>query len=141
MSLITEIKDDLLEHRKNGTDKLAISELTTLYSESNRIGFDDGKRDPTDAEVMAVIKKFIKGIDECLSYSPTDENYLNRKKLLEHYLPSQLSESELRNVIEVFTSSVGVSGKAEIMKYLKSAYSGKYDGRMAATLADEVMRG
>lgn len=141
MSLILGIKNDLVEYRKARTDKLAISELTSLYSEANRIGFDDGKRETTDAEVMAVVKKFIKGIDECLIYSPTDENFLTRKKLLEHYLPSQMTEDDLRSAIELFKVSASVSGKAEIMKYLKSAFAGKYDGRMAATIVDEIIKG
>jgi uncharacterized protein YqeY len=139
MSLITKIQDDLLSLRKEGTDKAAISLLTTLYSEAANIGINDGKRVTTDPEVMAVIKKFIKGIDECLQHATDKEPYLKEKSILEKYLPSQMNETELKSAISTFILSRGNSTKADVMKYLKSAYTGKYDGKLASTLADSII--
>lgn len=139
MSLITKIQDDLLKLRKDGTDKAAISLLTTLYSEAANIGINDGKRVTTDLEVMAVIKKFVKGIDECLLHATEKEPYLKEKSILEKYLPSQMSETELQTAISMFIISRGNASKADIMKYLKSAFAGKYDGKIAASVADSLI--
>jgi len=134
--LINKIKEDLTTLRKEATDKQAISLLTTLYSEAANIGFNDGKRLSTDDEVIKVIKKFIKDIDICLQHTDNKESYLSEKAILEKYLPKQLSESELKEVILVFVTSMGTPTKAEIMKYLKSAYNGKYDGKTASNIID-----
>jgi uncharacterized protein YqeY len=139
MALLTRIQQDLLQLRKDGSDKLAISLLTTLYSEAANIGINDGKRQSTDDEVITVIKKFIKGINECLSYSADNQQYLSEKSILEQYLPSQMSEDDLKNAIEVFLASCGVKSKSEIMKYLKSAYSGRYDGKTAVSVIDSIL--
>lgn len=139
MSLITKIQEDLLQLRKDGTDKAAISLLTTLYSEAANIGINDGKRITTDPEVMAVIKKFLKGIDECLQHASDKAPYLKEKSILEKYLPSQMTESELKTAIEVFITGYGTQKKSDIMKYLKSAYQGKYDGKLAAALVDKYI--
>jgi uncharacterized protein YqeY len=141
MSLITEIQDDLLTLRKEGIDKAAISLLTTLYSEAANIGINDGKRLSTDQEVMAVIKKFIKGIDECLIHATDKEPYLKEKSILAKYLPVQMSESDLTSAISTYITSRGTPSKADIMKYLKSAYAGKYDGKLAASVADLLIGG
>ena len=63
MSLIQDIKSASLVARKARETKKAES-LITLYSEASMIGKNDGNRESTDAETIAVIKKFIKNIDE-----------------------------------------------------------------------------
>lgn len=137
--LITTIQKDLLTERKNGSNKIAISLLTTLYSEAANIGINDGKRQTTDAEVSAVIKKFIKGIDECLTHSPSNEQYLAEKTILEKYLPKQLSESELQFTIKIFVETNTGAKKADVMKHLKALYAGQYDGKMAADITDKIL--
>ena len=67
MTLLSKIRADLFTLRKEGESKNAISLLTTLYSEAANVGLNDFKRETTDAEVIAVIKKFIKNIDECIN--------------------------------------------------------------------------
>jgi uncharacterized protein YqeY len=110
-----------------------------LYSEAANIGLNAGKRETTDEEVIALIKKFIKNIDECLDHAKDKLPFLAEKALLEKYMPSQMTEEELRTAINIFTTANSQSSKAEIMKYLKSAFAGRYDGRMAATLADSFV--
>ena len=136
--LINTIKDDLTTLRKEASDKHAISLLTTLYSEAANVGINDGKRLSTDDEVVKVIKKFIKDIDICLQHATDKESYLKEKAILEKYLPKQLSDDELKTAIITFVTSMGQTSKADIMKYLKSAYNGKYDGRSASNIIDSI---
>lgn len=62
MTLIQQIKDKQIAARKSG-DSLA-SLYTTLLGEASIIGKNAGNRETTDVEVVAVVKKFIKNIDE-----------------------------------------------------------------------------
>lgn len=143
MTLLSTIQQDLLSCRKEGTNKKKISLLTTLYSESANVGLNDKKRESTNSEVITVIKKFIKSLDECIEagkkQSKDISSYLEEKEILEKYLPAQLTEEQLKDCIEVFITGNGSTSKADIMKYLKSAFSGKYDGRMASSVVDAML--
>lgn len=139
MSLISKIQNDLLSERKAGTNKLKISLLTTLYSEASIIGFNDKKRETTDVETIAVIKKFIKNIDECLTHAANQESYLVEKEILSEYLPKQMNEAELKTAIDVYICGCGDVNKSQIMKYLKSSFNGRYDGKLAAQVVDSIL--
>jgi uncharacterized protein YqeY len=110
--------------------------LTTLLGELENIAKRNGT-DITDDMVVKTCKKFIASNDEFLAATKdplvvhrlTEEN-----NLLELYLPSQLTEDELKNII-IESEFITVP---EIMKFLKENYSGKYDGKVASRLAKEL---
>ena len=81
MTLIERIKEDNLAARKN-RDQVRATLLTTLFSEAVSVGKNAGNRETTDAETLAVIKKFIKGIDDTLSAmkDKTDPRYQAERK-------------------------------------------------------------
>ena len=140
MTLLQKIKADQLEARKTGSKESA-SLLTTLYSEASLVGFNDHKRESTDAEVIATIKKFLKNINLCLQ-SCTDsqrEHYLFEKSLLESYLPQQITGEELRTVMLMYVEqNGGIKEKSVIMRNLKAQFAGRYDGNEAAKMFDEI---
>lgn len=140
MTLLAKIKEDQFTHRKAGTNKLAISLLTTLYSEAANVGLNDGKRESTDAEVLKVIQKFVKNLNECIEAALVKEVdtsvYTAEKKILESYLPSQLSAAEIEAYIIPF---VREGGKPAAMKALKQNYAGQYDGKLAAIIVDNLI--
>jgi len=140
MTLLSKIKSDLFALRKEGTAKTAISLLTTLYSESANVGLNDGKRESTDAEVSAVIKKFVKNLNECIEAGTKKgidiSLYETEKAILEVYLPKQLTPVE----IEAFViDHVRDGGKPAAMRALKENYAGQYDGKVASTIVDNLI--
>ena len=147
MSLIAKIKSDQLAARK---EQMAVKSalLTTLIGESEMIGKNAGNRETTDTEVVAVIKKFIKNIDETLGHLkdfPASYDYTRgvlEKQILEEYLPKQLTEAELRVAIfDVIANRLENSGiavnKGTVMKELKNGYAGQYDGKLASAIVSE----
>ena len=66
MTLMDQIKADQVSARKQKMTAVA-SLLTTLIGEAEMVGKNAGNRAPTDAEVQAVIKKFIKNLDETIA--------------------------------------------------------------------------
>lgn len=138
MSLLQKIRDDALQSRKN-RDNITSALLITLGSEAALVGFNDGKRESTDEEVMAVIKKFLKGNTEVLSVRPNDEVALKEREILESYLPKQLSEDELRAAILGIAQEAGIKtvtpkDTGVIMKALQSRYTGQYNGASASQI-------
>lgn len=135
MTLIQQIKEKQIAARKSG-DSLA-SLYTTLLGEASIIGKNAGNRDTNDVEVVAVVKKFIKNIDETVqaltSRGQDADAYNSEKKALEAFLPTQLGEDQLRDI-----AASRASDMPSFMKYLKENHAGQYDGKLASTVAKSV---
>lgn len=145
--LIENLKEDQLIARKN-RDQIKATLLTTLIGEAEMVGKNAGNRAPFDEEVVAVVKKFLKGINETiavLTKSGQDATQFEKEReILDSYLPTQLTKEK----IIVMLDSAVVDGtlvedksfKGASMKWLKEHYSGQYDGRVAAEAIDEFMK-
>ncbi len=133
MSLLAQIKNDQVAARK-AKNKVLADTLTTLYSEAANEGLNKGKRESTDAEVIAVLKKFINNCVSTISVVGDGEVKEGKKeeiKVYEAYLPKQLSTEEMHDII----TGMGVVSLPQIMNHFKTNYAGLYDGKALATLA------
>ena len=135
MSLIEKIKQDQVAARVR-RDGITANLLTTLIGEAEMVGKNAGNRASTDAEVVAVIKKFVKNAEETLAALKKANQYNEviavEIGILGRYLPQQLGEYELKAI------AVGRANMPDFMKYLKENYAGQYDGKLASTVAREV---
>ena len=135
--LLEKIKKDQVNARK-AKDVNKAKSLTTLYSEAANIGLNDGKRESTDDEVMAVIKKFVKGIDETMShFNGYPEDLSAEKALLMSYMPSQLDGDAILSIVQNQIDEMGevsIKDMGKIMGFLKSNYNGQFDGRLASSI-------
>lgn len=147
MSLITTIKSLSLQARKDRNAKKAAL-LSTLLGEAQMVGKNNGNRESTDGEVVAVIKKMINNTNETidiLNKSSTETgvdsgqvaDLLAEVAVLNTLLPQQLSTEELSNVINnliVINNATSIKDMGKIMKMLKEEYEGAYDGTEASKL-------
>lgn len=133
-SLMEQIKEKQLEARKASSVEASL--LTTLMGESSMIGKNAGNRETTDQEVIQVVKKFIKNIDETISalkkFNKDTAQFENERKVLEQFLPLQLSENYLVHIAQ------GMPNMPAFMKHLKENFAGQYDGKMASTVAKTI---
>jgi hypothetical protein len=144
MNLLQRIRDDQLDARKSkATAKARV--LTLLISDAERIGKDDGNRQPTDMEVVAVIKKHLNGVKECLTLQLQPLDKLAKElelQILTEYLPQQMNESQMISALQVLkTSTVNALTMPVIMGYFKSQYPGQYDGEQLSSLAQRFIQG
>lgn len=141
MLMVEKIKLNAdLAKRNNDTIKSIF--LITLLAEIQRIGFDDGKRKTTDLEALEVVKKFVKNANEIINIAPNTDNAKKAEQeiiWLKEYMPAMLSETELRNVIVSFVENNAGCKMSQIMAHLKSDYANLYDGKLASTLAKEMI--
>lgn len=130
MTLFEQIKVVYLEKRK-AREAEAVGSLSTLIGEIETLA-KAGRGDADDASVVAVVKKFIKNLDETAKVAPSDK--LARERVLfESFLPKQLSAQELNVLIDGFVAG-GASNVGETMKLLKQHHAGTYDGAMASMI-------
>lgn len=145
MSLMQQIRDRQLAARKAGHAEAAL--YTTLLGEAAMIGKNDGNRETTDAEVVAVVKKFIKNIDDTMTHlrnsitdALTDQRELlsAERKCLEQFLPQQMTEADLESFVQATVAS-GAGNMGAVMKLLKEQRAGQYDGQLASAVAKRVL--
>lgn len=142
MSLLQQIKQTQLQARK-AKDAVTAASLTTLIGEAEMVGKNNGNREVTDAEVVAVLKKFIKNVEETWRLAAehgnhtTAERLHDEKLLYSSFLPKQLSNGELKQVLVALTTELNANTLREmgkVMKVLKERYDGQYDGAAASTM-------
>lgn len=143
--LLEKLQAAALAARK-AQDSVAASLLTTLYAEAARVGKDQGNRVSTDEEVVAVVKKFGKNVDETLAALPeTDVRVAAlrvEKALLAEYLPQQLDEAGLTAVIAELVAALPEKSPKQmgaVMAGLKARAGGQYDGAMASRLVKAAL--
>jgi uncharacterized protein YqeY len=144
MSLMNTIRTKQLAARK--IQDISAIIYTVLLGEAAMIGKNDGNRETTDAEVIAVVRKFIKNNEETMQHIRTSnpagyEGLADENKMLSELLPTQLTEAQLRQVVTELKEELGAGPKdmGRVMARLKTDYEGQYDGRMASTVVKEVL--
>jgi uncharacterized protein YqeY len=151
-SLIKSIADTQLKLRKTPGSNVAVGVLTTLLGEAYAIGKNNGNRETTDAEVIALLKKFISNIDltldiilpkiEDLTVKTQADNLQIEKSWLETFLPRQMTNEELVKAIGSFiVSSPAPANMGSVMALLKANYAGLYDGKQASTIIKNLLAG
>ena len=145
MSILQDIKDASLTARKARETGKALS-LTTLYAEAFMIGKNDGGRETTDAETVAVIKKFIKNIDETVSKFVLGdvriETFVDEKRLFSTFLPKQLDEAGIRTELINMKAELNLASPKDmgaLLKAFKAKFEGTYDGATASKIAKEIL--
>lgn len=143
MSLLNQIKADQLQARKD-KDKALAGCLTTLYSEAANIGLNDGKRETSDLEVIAVAKKFIKNLDEVIANVNEEAAIVFEfeKEVYSRYLPKQMTRAELNDAInDIFDTipEISIKSLGLVMKALNQQYAGLFDGKEASQLVRDKL--
>ena len=141
MTKLKEIQKDLLKARKE-KDQKKIGLLTALYSEALAVGKNNGNRDSTDEEVLAMVQKFKKNVlsnIELVKDGDKLEELKAELEILEGYLPKQLTEDEIVAEIGVLLGTDDSITIGDVMKHFKANYSGRYDGKELSKIAREVL--
>ena len=136
--LIEQIKQDRIQAMKD-KDTIKKDILSTLIGESSK-----EEKIPTDEKVIATIKKFIKNAHELqvhIANNHGNQSYIKAQfeiNILTDYLPNQLDEQEIRDIITVRKDN-GDSNLGVIMKFFKTHYDGQYDGSLVNKLAKDLL--
>lgn len=140
--MITQIKKEWIAARKV-KETVKANLLSTLVGEIEMVAKNDGQRQVTDADCLAKVKAFLKGVDAMLEVSPSDQKTLQEKAILEGFMPIQMSQRELEVTIQTIASEIGatsVKDMGKVMGALKAQYDGMYDGKTASMLVKECLK-
>lgn len=109
------------------TDKTELNLLRVIKGEIGRL--EDANTKLTDVEIISLLKKMVENIKQI----PSDTSVIEIE-IIERYLPKQLSENELSDIITTYMNKNDISSikdMGKIMGFLKTNYGGQYDGNVA----------
>ena len=135
----SKIKTDMMQalKEKRISDK---ETLGFLFSQLKNKAIELRVNELEDKDSFQVIQKFVKSLkEEKESYEKAGrlnvlESFDNQINLVESYLPKQLNEDEIKNII----SNLDNKDIPNIMKYFKTNYNSQVDMKLVNQLAREV---
>ncbi|MDL2297725.1 GatB/YqeY domain-containing protein [Synergistaceae bacterium OttesenSCG-928-D05] len=147
-TLMQQIQDDLVKAMKN-KEEVRLSVLRMLKASMQMMQVEKGKDSTlTDDEVMVLLRRLIKQRNEAAEMYKNGgaedraQNELDEAKILEAYLPAQLSDVQLREIVANVAKEVGaqsVRDMGKVMGKAMSAVAGQADGnRVKAIVQDHL---
>ena len=154
--LLDTLKNDALAARK-ARDAVRSALLTTLVAEAAKVGKDNGNRASTEAEVVAVVKKFIKNTEETLRVlegnpaetpgeklegKPAEAQARSELEILMAYLPRQASEEDVRAKVAELVGGLSDRSPKQmgvVMAGLNAAFEGNFDKAVASKIVKTAL--
>ena len=138
--LINELEKANIEALKN-KDKTARAVLSVVINKYrvNAIELKAQGKEASDADVVKVINKVVKELDEekagyeKLGRMEDAKAIDEQKAIIEKYLPKLMSEDEIRKII----ASLEDKSMPSVMKHFKMNYDGKVDMSLVSKIARE----
>lgn len=145
----TDIVRKAMVEAMKAKDKARKDSLSMLLSALKNAEID--KREPlTEDEENAIVKKEIKQTRETMETAPADREDIRsesaaRLAVYEEFAPADLTEDQIRQVIEEVLSELGLSepkksDKGAIMKVLMPRVKGKADGKVVNEILAERLK-
>ena len=128
-------------------DKARKDTISSLIAAVKKAAIDAGCRDdiPEDMVDAAVLKE-LKTAKEQLDTCPADrteliDEYKARVEVITEFAPKQLSEDEIRKVIEEkFADVIATGNRGMIMKAVMGELKGKADGKLINQIVSRMIK-
>lgn len=147
MSMIDQIRAEMVAAMKN-KDKERKETLSMLLAALKNKAIDK-RADLTEVEEIEVVKKEMKQTKETMELAPADRTDIidqckARLAVLSEFAPKEMSEEEIRGVIQEVLHGLGISeptgkDKGKIMKELMPKVKGKADGSLVNKIVGEML--
>lgn len=147
MSLRERLDQDMKLAMRN-KEQMKLSVIRMIKSAIQKAEMSGARRTLTDEEVLDVIVGQVKQRQESIAeYEKAGRTELAQTEkeemaILQSYLPAQLTEDELRALIQQVIQEVGATSKADLGKVMGAIMpkvKGKADGRVLNRLVQESL--
>ena len=145
--MFKKIQNDYIQAMKN-KETLKKSALNYLIAQIKNKKIEL-QRDPNDEEIISIIKKEVKSLNEAISFlekanKPEELQEEKEKKLiLEHYLPATLNEEQTKTLIVATISKLNITDlktqRGLLMKELMAAHKTELDRALLNSLINTML--
>ena len=147
MNLLVQITEDRKQAMRDKNDiKKTMLNFVLAQVKYKKIEL---QKDPEDADVVQIIKKEIKALNESIGFlekankSEELEEELQKKALLEFYLPQTFSREKTEEIIKASIAELGITelktGRGLLMKELKARYANEIDGAVVNDIINGML--
>lgn len=144
ITLIQKIKDSQLIARK-ARNSVKATLLTTLIGEAEMVGKSSGNRDSTDSEVLQVVRKFEKNLNENIKLFTGNIGKLialdyaeQELAILQEFLPQKINDEDVADdinaLLKAFNLANDMKSMGTITKALRQTYGDQFDGQQVSTI-------
>lgn len=138
MSLLSQLTEDYKNAmRAHEETKKTILNYVLAQAKYKKIEL---QKDPEDADVVAILKKEIKALDEAIGFLEKTEKTQDlaeekqKKLILQAYLPATMSREATTELVEKLIIDLGITDLAKqrgmLMKDLMANYKSEIDGSL-----------
>ncbi|MBN3525906.1 GatB/YqeY domain-containing protein [Paenibacillus profundus] len=147
MDLSQRLNEDMKQAMKS-QDKFKLSTIRMVRSAIKNVEIDE-KRTLNDDEVLEILGREIKQRKDALQeFEKAGRGDLADKlrteiDILTHYLPAQLSEEEIKVIVQETIQETGASSKADmgkLMGALMPKVKGRADGKLVNTIVQQYLQ-
>lgn len=131
MNLKEQITSDIKAAMK-AKDDVKKNILRVIKAEISRV--EAGLKDLDDTEVIKLIKKNIKSLEELGTQEAMAE-----KAVLESYMPQQMTALQIESAITEIIAQTGASSMKDMGKVM-GAFNGKYAGQADGSIVSSVVK-
>ncbi|HEY9188488.1 MAG TPA: GatB/YqeY domain-containing protein [Bacteroidota bacterium] len=147
MSLQEKISEDLAKAMKSG-DKTRVDTLRMIRAqliEFSKRGADHNITPEDEISILtSAAKKRKEAIEEFKKANRLEmvEKEESELKIIQEYLPKQLTEEEIKEIIKKYITETGASGQKDfgkVMPLVMKELKGKADGKLVQNLVKELL--
>lgn len=148
MALRQQILDDIKSAMK-AKEQIRLSTLRMLQSAVKNKEIEVRPKEISEEDILQVVKKLVKQRKDSIEqYQAAGRQELADKEaeevlVLETYLPEQLSEGKIIEIIETVISETGASGPKEmgaVMKAVLAKVAGQADGKLVSQIVKSKLQ-
>ncbi|PLX48360.1 MAG: hypothetical protein C0613_11385 [Desulfobulbaceae bacterium] len=133
MSLQEQIRSELKDSMK-AKNQAKTAAIRIIIGEFQR----QPKKELSDAEVIAIIRKLIKSETELLAAGHESADQSDYITILESYLPRQATKEEIGAWIEANIDFAAFANKMQAMKPIMSHFAGRADGNLVKEILQDI---
>lgn len=146
MSIKQQLTEDMKAAMK-AKDKVRLSIIRMIKNEIDKREIDT-RKELTEAEAIEAVTSYKKVVSQQLEYAVAAneqeriDEFNNELQVVNQYLPQQLSEDEVRKIVQALISSNGFAGvkdKGALMKLLMPEVKGKADGKLVSDVVTQLL--
>lgn len=147
MNLTEQINNDIKSAMKE-KNKVKLESLRAIKSALLLAATEKGGGESSEDAEMKLLQKLVKQRKEAASIFTNEgreelaEAELEQVKIIEAYLPEQMSEEEIKAIVDDIIASTGASSMADMGKVMGQAnqrMAGKADGKVIAQLVKAAL--
>jgi uncharacterized protein len=147
MSFTDKINSDLKDAMKS-QDQVALRAIRAIKAAILLANTDGSGKEVDDEKAIQILQKLVKQRRESLDiYTQQGRNDLAQVEreeiqIIEKYLPAQLDENELREILKQLISEAGASSAKDMGKVMGLAskkLAGKADGKAISAIVKELL--